>query len=33
MLMPKRIKFRRHHRGRMTGQATKGAEVSFGEFG
>ena len=33
MLMPKRIKFRRHHRGRMKGQATRGAEVSFGEFG
>jgi len=33
MLMPKRVKFRRQHRGRMTGQATRGSRVSFGEFG
>ena len=33
MLMPKRVKFRRQHRGRMTGQATRGSKVSFGEFG
>ena len=33
MLMPKRIKFRKVHRGRLTGRATRGAEVSFGEFG
>lgn len=33
MLMPKRVKYRKAHRGRMKGQATRGAEVSFGEYG
>jgi large subunit ribosomal protein L16 len=33
MLMPKRVKFRRQHRGKMTGHATKGAKISFGEYG
>lgn len=33
MLMPKRTKFRKHQRGRMTGTETRGAEVQFGEFG
>jgi large subunit ribosomal protein L16 len=33
MLMPKRTKFRKHHRGRMCGTETRGAEVQFGEFG
>jgi large subunit ribosomal protein L16 len=33
MLQPKRVKFRKAHRGRMTGRATRGAEVSFGEYG
>jgi len=33
MLIPKRVKFRRQHRGRMTGKATKGNAVSFGEYG
>jgi large subunit ribosomal protein L16 len=33
MLMPKRVKYRKQMRGRMTGRATRGAEVSFGEFG
>jgi large subunit ribosomal protein L16 len=33
MLMPKRIKFRKQHRGRMTGHATRGASISFGEYG
>lgn len=33
MLQPKRVKFRRVHRGRMRGRATRGAEVSFGEYG
>lgn len=33
MLMPKRTKFRKHHRGRMTGTETRGADVQFGEFG
>lgn len=33
MLMPKRVKYRKQHRGRMTGKALRGAEISFGEFG
>jgi large subunit ribosomal protein L16 len=33
MLAPKRIKYRKPHRGRMNGKATRGAEVSFGQFG
>jgi large subunit ribosomal protein L16 len=33
MLQPKRIKYRKVHRGRMRGRATRGAEVSFGEYG
>lgn len=33
MLMPKRIKWRKQQRGRMKGKASRGTEVSFGEFG
>ena len=33
MLMPKRVKRRRVQRGRMTGVATKGNEVTYGEYG
>lgn len=33
MLMPKRVKRRRVHRGRMKGKATKGNKVSYGEYG
>ncbi len=33
MLMPKRVKFRKAQRGRMSGKATRGAMVSFGDFG
>ena len=33
MLMPKRVKYRRQHRGRMTGKAYRGNKVSYGEFG
>jgi large subunit ribosomal protein L16 len=33
MLMPKRIKYRKMHRGRMAGQASRGAVIAFGEFG
>lgn len=33
MLMPKRVKRRRVHRGRMTGKATRGNVVCNGEFG
>ena len=33
MLLPKRVKYRRVHRGRMTGPATRGNKVSYGDFG
>ncbi|HIE12550.1 MAG TPA: 50S ribosomal protein L16 [Desulfotomaculum sp.] len=33
MLQPKRVKFRRHHRGRMTGKAKGGTTVHFGDYG
>ncbi|MCQ2418251.1 MAG: 50S ribosomal protein L16 [Clostridia bacterium] len=33
MLMPKRTKFRKVQRGRMTGAASRGNKVSYGEFG
>ena len=33
MLMPKRVKYRRVHRGRMTGRATRGNTVAYGEWG
>lgn len=33
MLMPKRVKRRRVHRGRMKGVATKGNTVAYGDFG
>lgn len=33
MLMPKRVKRRRVHRGKMAGQAHKGNKVSYGEYG
>ena len=33
MLHPARRKFRKEHKGRNTGIATRGAKVSFGEFG
>lgn len=33
MLMPKRTKFRRVHKGRIRGKATRGIEISFGDFG
>ena len=32
MLLPKRVKYRRVHRGRMTGQAMRGNTVSQGDF-
>jgi large subunit ribosomal protein L16 len=32
-LMPKRTKFRKQHRGRMKGVATRGNRVSFGDWG
>ena len=33
MLQPKRVKFRKLHRGRMKGVATSGNKISFGEMG
>ena len=33
MLLPKRVKYRRVHRGRMTGKAMRGNTVSQGAFG
>ena len=33
MLMPKRVKHRKEQRGRRRGQANRGNEVSFGEYG
>ena len=33
MLLPKRVKYRKQHRGRMTGKAMRGNKVSNGEFG
>jgi large subunit ribosomal protein L16 len=32
-MMPKRTKFRKQHRGRLHGEATRGNKVSFGDFG
>jgi large subunit ribosomal protein L16 len=31
--MPSKVKFRKSQRGRMRGKASRGAELSFGEFG
>lgn len=33
MLMPKRVKHRRQHRGRMKGVATKGNTITYGSYG
>ena len=33
MLMPKRVKFRKMHRGRRSGMATRGTNVDFGTYG
>jgi len=33
MLMPKRVKYRRVQRGRLTGKATRGNKVTYGDFG
>lgn len=32
MLSPRRTKFRKHHRGRMRGKATRGNTISFGDY-
>jgi large subunit ribosomal protein L16 len=33
MLLPKRVKYRRVHRGRLTGKATRGNTITYGEYG
>ena len=33
MLLPKRTKYRKQHRGRMTGKATRGNVVAYGDYG
>lgn len=33
MLMPKKVKYRKRHKGRMRGTAYRGGSVSFGEYG
>lgn len=33
MLMPKRTKYRKQHRGRMKGKATRGNKVTYGQYG
>ena len=33
MLLPKRVKYRRVHRGRMKGTATRGNTVTYGDYG
>ena len=33
MLMPKRVKYRRVQRGRMTGKATRGNFLAYGDYG
>jgi large subunit ribosomal protein L16 len=33
MLMPKRVKFRKQHRGRMRGKAQRGSTIAFGTYG
>ena len=33
MLLPQRVKYRRVHRGRLTGKATRGNTVTYGDYG
>lgn len=33
MLLPKRVKYRRVHRGRLKGKAMRGNTVTYGDFG
>ena len=33
MLSPKRLKFRKHHKGRIKGAATRGTHLAFGDYG
>lgn len=32
MLMPRKTKFRKQHRGRRTGQANRGSTINFGQY-
>jgi large subunit ribosomal protein L16 len=33
MLIPRKVKYRKQHRGKMGGPATRGAQVAFGKYG
>ena len=33
MMMPKKVKYRKQQRGRMTGKAWRGSTIAFGEYG
>jgi large subunit ribosomal protein L16 len=33
MLMPKKVKYRKQQRGRMTGKAWRGSTLAFGDYG
>ena len=33
MLLPKRVKYRRVHRGRLTGKALRGNKITYGDYG
>ncbi len=33
MLMPKKVKYRKQHKGRMKGAASRGTELNFGDYG
>jgi large subunit ribosomal protein L16 len=33
MLMPKKTKYRKQQKGRLRGEATRGTEIAFGQFG
>ena len=33
MLSPKRTKYRKHHRGKLNGKATRGNKITYGDFG
>ena len=33
MLQPKRTKFRKHHRGKMRGKASRGNKIAYGDYG
>ncbi len=33
MLMPKKVKYRKQQRGRMTGKAWRGSQLAFGDYG